>query len=451
MRCRQVVVLVLLSIGLPACGPLAPRTPAKPSLPAEPRFVNAAPEAGVTTVLYCGGTDKDHILESVGSGGAFVDYDEDGRLDLFLVNGWALDEEPARVRIKGRNALYRNVGGGRFQDVTEKSGVGDEGWGCGVCAGDYDNDGHVDLFVTGFGRSRLYRNRGDGTFEQVAKRAGVDAAGWGAGAAFFDADGDGDLDLYLARYIDATLEEVHAARRTSTWREKVKVMAGPFGMRGGKDQFFRNNGDGTFRDATAEAGMTDLAESYGLGVLASDLDNDGDVDVYVANDSNPNFLYRNDGKGHFTEVGSWSGAGLSGEGIAQAGMGVDAADFDGDGLQDIFVTNFARDHATLYKNLGNLLFNDISASLRLKEMTHESLKWGCAFFDFDNDGDLDLVIANGHIYPQVDQAPELKESYRQRPILLRNDAGRLTDVSLAAGPGMQIAASARGLAMELLR
>jgi hypothetical protein len=223
-------------------------------------------------------------------------------------------------------------------------------------------------------------------------------------------------------------------------------MAGPFGFRGGKDRFYRNNGDGTFRDATAEAGMEDIAESYGLGVLASDLDNDGDVDVYIANDSNPNFLYRNNGGGRFSEIGTWSGAGLSAEGIAQAGMGVDAADFDDDGLQEIFVTNFAKDHATLYKNLGGLAFADISADLRLKQLTYETLKWGCSFIDYDLDGDLDLMFANGHIYPQVDHEPKLNESYKQRPTLLRNDGVRLTDISREAGPGMQVAASARALA-----
>jgi hypothetical protein len=449
---RWVVTPFLLTIGLSSCGGSPPQSPVKPRetsglIAANPRFVDVAREAGLTTILHCGGADKDHILESTGTGAAFIDFDEDGRLDVFLVNAWSLDEEPSRVRLKGRNALYRNLGGGQFQDVTERAGVGGDQWGSGVCAGDYDNDGHVDLFVTSFGPSRLYRNRGNGTFEQVADRAGVAEAGWGAGAAFFDADGDGDLDLYMARYIDATMEDVLGARRTSTWRNKVKVMAGPFGMRGGQDRFFRNNGDGTFRDATQEAGMEDVAESYGLGVLASDLDNDGDVDVYVANDSNPKFLYRNEGDGHFTEIGSWSGAGLSGEGVAQAAMGVDAADFDGDGLQEIVVTNFAQDHASLYKNLGNLQFLDISIGLRLKQMTYESLKWGCAFFDYDHDGDVDLVIANGHIYPQVDQASELNESYRQLPTLLRNDGGRLTDMSRAAGPGMQVPASARGLAV----
>ena len=440
---------VVLSVGLTACGgPPAQHSAGPrptPSTPPAPHFVDVAPDAGLTAVLYCGGTDKDHLLESVGTGAAFIDFDEDGRLDIFLVNGWALDEEPSRVRIKGRNVLYRNLGGGRFEDVTRRAGLDDEGWGCGVCAADYDNDGHVDLFVTGFGPARLYRSRGNGTFEQVAERAGVADPGWGAGAAFFDADGDGNLDLYVARYLVATLDEVLEARRTTTWRESVKVMAGPFGFRGGKDRFYHNNGDGTFRDATVEAGMDDIAEAYGLGVLASDLDNDGDVDVYVANDSNPNFLYRNDGHGHFSEIGTWSGAGLSAEGIAQAGMGVDAADFDGDGFQEIFVTNFAKDHATLYKNQGGLMFNDMSAELRLKQLTYETLKWGCSFLDFDLDGDLDLMIANGHIYPQVEHDPKLNETYKQRPTLLRNDGGRLTDISRESGPGMQVAASARGL------
>jgi hypothetical protein len=452
--CLGLALGLLALAGLSGCGAPAessepPAGPARVDFPADPApcFVDVAEQAGLTAVLYCGGTSKDHILESVGSGAAWIDYDRDGWPDIYLVNGWALDEEPSQVRIKGRNVLYRNKGDGTFEDVTDRAGVGDDGWGCGVCAADFDNDGLVDLYVTNFGPNRLYRNKGDGTFEEVGERAGVADPGWGAGAAFFDADGDGDLDLYVANYIDATLEDVLAARRTTVFREKVKVMAGPFGLRGGRDRFFRNKGDGTFEDATDTAGMTDTAESYGLGVLASDLDLDGDVDVYVANDSNPNFLYRNEGNGTFTEIGSWSGAGLSGEGIAQAGMGVDAADLDGDGLPEIFVTNFTSDTATLYRNLGGLFFQDESVSQRLKAMTYHVLKWGCGFLDADCDGDLDIAFVNGHIYPQVDEAPELKETYCQLPIFLRNDRGVLTDVSRQAGPGFQVARSMRGLAV----
>jgi hypothetical protein len=459
MNASRILAALVLAAAFPACG--SPRPPAlvrQPGadsrsaspgtvVPPEPRFVDTAASAGVTTMLYCGGTAKDHILESVGTGCALVDYDRDGHLDLFLVNAWALDEQPSRVRLKGGNALYRNRGDGTFQEVTTQAGVADQSWGCGVSAGDYDNDGHVDLYVTNFGPNRLYRNRGDGTFEQVAERAGVAEPGWGAGSAFFDADGDGDLDLYIANYINCTMDDVLSARRTTVWREKVKVLAGPFGLRGGRDRFFRNNGDGTFRDATDQVGMTDTAESYGLGVLASDLDLDGDIDVFVANDSNPNFLYRNNGDGTFTEIGAWSGAGLNANGVAQAGMGVEAADFDGDGLPDICLTTFAKDSATLYHNEGNLLFRDVSAAIGLRAISYDALKWGCAFFDFDHDTDNDIFIVNGHIYPQVEEAPELKESYRQLQFLLRNDTGRLTDVSRRAGTGLQRAVSARGLAV----
>ena len=459
---RSRCLILAAAVCLAGCDAAASRAPAEPPPPSQvrsesaettlaapdpaPQFVDIAKQAGLTTILYCGGPNKDHLLESVGSGGAFIDYDNDGRLDIYLVNGWELEEEPSRVKTKGRNVLYRNRGDGTFEDVTERAGVGDSGWGVGVCAGDYNNDGHVDLYVTNFGPNVLYRNKGDGTFEDVARSAGVADAGWGEGAAFFDADRDGDLDLYVSNYVEATIEEVLAGRRTTLWRDKVKVMAGPFGLRGGRDTFYRNRGDGTFEDATEAAGMVDTAESYGMGVLASDLDLDGDVDVYVANDSNPNFLYRNDGKGTFTEMGSWSGAGLSAGGVAQAGMGVDGSDFDGDGLPEIFVTNFAQDSATLYRNLGGLLFDDISQSQKLKTYTYESLKWGCGFFDADCDGDLDIVVVNGHIYPQVEDAPELNESYRQSPLFLRNTSGGLEDLSRDAGPGFQIKASARGLA-----
>lgn len=444
------------SAALPPIASTPEATPGNPAAPVVPaaklpdtsaHFVDVAKEAGLSTVLYCGGPSKEHILESVGSGCAWIDFDKDGRLDLFLVNAWTLDESPRKVATKGRNTLYRNLGEGKFADVTEAAGITGEEWGCGVCAADYDNDGNVDLYVTNFGPNRLYRNRGNGTFEDVSDRSGVNTSGWSAGAAFFDADGDGWLDLYVAKYIECTFEDVLNARRTNQWRDTAKVMLGPFGMAGGRDRFFHNNRDGTFSDTTDEVGMTDTAESYGLGVIASDLDGDGDVDVYVGNDSNPNFLYRNDGNGVFTEIGGWSGAGVSADGRPQASMGVDVADLDGDGLPEIVTTNFAQDFTTIYKNEGQLFFTDISAAMRMKDFTYVQVSWGCAFFDYDLDSKLDLLILNGHIYPQVNDYVKLNEAYKQLPTLLHNVDGKFVDVSRQAGPGMQIAESMRGLAV----
>src|SRR5215207_3859340 len=416
---------------------------------ATPQFVDVAKEAGLTTVQWCGGPEKNHLLESAGQGCGFLDFDDDGRLDIVLVNGWRLDGDPDHRKIleKGRLALYRNLGDGKFEDVAAKAGVANEDWSNGVCAGDFDNDGRVDLYVTNFGPNRLYRNRGDGTFEDVAVKAGVAHASWSAGCSFFDADGDGDLDLYVACYVQATMDEVLVARRTTVWQDKLKVMAGPFGLRGARDKFYRNNGDGTFADATKEAGLDDEAEGYGLGVLTSDLDCDGDIDIYVANDSNPNYLWRNNGDGTFTDVGGWSGAGLNADGKAQAGMGVDSADFDGDGIADIYVTNFARDYDTLYRGTGELYFEDVSLALGLKPITYMPLSWGCTFLDFDNDADADIVVASGHIYPQVDQLKDLGETYAQRAQLMENRAGKPVEVTDAAGPGLQIKRSMRGLAV----
>ena len=415
---------------------------------ATPQFVDVAKEAGLTTVTWCGGPEKNHLLESAGQGCAFVDFDDDGRLDIVLINGWRLDADPERRKVleKGRLALYRNLGDGKFEDVAARAGIVNDDWSNGVCAGDFNNDGRVDLYVTNFGPNRLYRNKGDGTFEDVAAKAGVAHAGWSAGCSFFDADRDGDLDLYVACYVVATMDEVLTARRTTVWQDKLKVMAGPFGLRGARDKFFRNNGDGTFTDATKDAGMEDEAEAYGLGVLASDLDRDGDVDLYVANDSNPNYLWRNNGDGTFTDIGGWSGAALNADGKAQAGMGVDSADFDGDGIADIYVTNFARDYDTLYRGMGELYFEDVSLALGLKPITYMPLSWGCTFLDFDNDADADIFVASGHIYPQVDQLPELGETYAQRAQLMENRGGKIVDVTDAAGPGLKIKRSMRGLA-----
>jgi enediyne biosynthesis protein E4 len=410
------------------------------------RFVDVAPEAGVTRVLLAGRPGKDHLLDSAGSGAAFLDYDGDGRLDLYLVNGWRL--EGARVVERGRNALYRGLPDGTFEDVTDRAGVGGEGeWGAGVAVADYDADGRPDLFVTTFGRNILYRNRGDGTFENVAARLGVEAPGWNTGAAFFDADGDGDLDLYVASYIDCTLEDVLQAKPTLDWKGLEKVAAGPFGLTGAPDHFFRSEGGARFVDATAAAGLEDRGLAYGFAVRAADYDDDGDLDLYVANDSDPNYLYRNEGNGTFREVGVWSGCALDTNGAAQASMGIAVGDVTGDGRLDIFVTNFAQDFSTLYRGLGGGLFEDTSEESGVGPITYRPMSWGAAFADFDNDGDLDLVVANGHIYPQIDRHPEIVGTYRQRNLLLENRGGRFYDVTAEAGPGFESEDSSRGLAV----
>lgn len=406
------------------------------------RFVAIGAEAGLDAPTWCGGEEKPHLLESGGTGLALFDYDTDGDLDLYLVNGWRLDGPDVAER--GENRLYRNRGNGIFDDVTDQAGVGDPGWGTGVATGDVDGDGHVDLFVSNFGADVLYRNRGDGTFETQDSAPGID--GWSTGAVLFDPDRDGDLDLYLAAYVDCSLQEVLEAEPALNW-EGMKVMFGPFGLEGKGNRYFENLGDGAFRDTTESAGLQDLGLYYSFAVAAADLDGDLDVDLYVANDSNPNYLYENDGTGRFREVGLWSGAALDAMGNAQAGMGLALADLDADGLVDVFVTNFWKDVSTFYRNLGGLIFEDITTGLGIDRSTYKPLSWGAALFDPDLDGDLDLYVANGHIYPQADRAPKAGTSFKQKNLLLANEAGRFSDASASAGSGLEVAESSRGLAV----
>jgi hypothetical protein len=421
------------------------------------RFVDVAPRLGIDRVLLAGRPAKDHLLDSAGAGVAFLDYDRDGRLDVYVANGWRLDAE--RVVEKGKNALYHQRGDGTFEDVTDRACVGGEGqWGAGVAVADYDNDGWPDIFVTNFGRNVLYRNLGDGRFENVAARAGIEAPGWNTAAAFFDANGDGWLDLYVAQYIDAALDDVLKAKPGLSWRGLEQVAFGPFGLKGAPDHFFRNV-RGRFVDATEEAGMKDLALGFGLAVRAVDVDDDGHPDVYVANDSDPNYLYRNDGTGHFKEVGVTSSTAFDANGAAQASMGIATGDVDGDGTLDVFVTAFSEDFKALYKGLGGGFFSDVSRETGVGAVTRLPLSWGAALADFDNDGDLDLVVANGHIYPQIDRHPELIGTYRQKNLLLENRSVRddappgapaetlFRDASAEAGPGFQILRAHRGLAV----
>ncbi len=405
-------------------------------------FVDIADSAGVRDSTWAGRSEKPHLLESAGSGPALFDYDADGDLDLYVVNGWRL--LGATVVERGRNILYRNDGAGSFVDVSRDAGVDDDGWGSGVAIGDIDGDQDLDLFVANFGPDVLYRNNGDGTFAAVPDAPGID--GWSAAPVFFDSDRDGDVDLYVCAYVDCTLDDVLHAQPSLVWHD-TKVMLGPFGLEGEANRFFENSGDGTFHEATEVAGLTDAGLYYSFAVAAVDLDLDLDLDIYVANDSNPNYIYANDGAGRFEEEGLWSGAALDRKGVAQAGMGLALGDVDGNLLPDVFVSNFANDQCTLYLNLGHLLFEDATKELGLFEVTYAPLSWGTAFADFDLDGDLDLFVANGHIYPQADHTPAAKTSYRQTNLLLEFRDDRFVDVSAAAGSGMAIAASSRGTAV----
>jgi hypothetical protein len=418
------------------------------TVPVEPRpdapfyFVDIAQAAGLRTITWCGRPEKPHLLESGGTGVALFDYDGDGDLDLYLVNGWRL--QGREVVERGRDALYRNRGDGTFEDVTLEAGLGLDAWGCGVAVGDIDGDADPDLYVTNFGPDVLYRNNGDGTFSAVPDSPGID--GWSAPAVFFDADGDGDQDLFVGGYVEATLEEVLRAERTLSWKDR-NVMLGPFGLEGVANRYFENEGQGRFVEATDRAGLTDAGEYFSFAVAALDVDDDNDLDLYVANDSNPNYLYQNDGSGRFQEVGLWSGAAFDVNSAAQAGMGVVPGDFDNDGMIDLFVANFAQDSSTLYVNAGDCLFVDESQPRGLRDPTYGPLSWGGALADFDLDGDLDIFVANGHIYPQADDSPPTGTSFAQPNLLLANHDGHLLDVSRNAGPGLEVVRSSRGSAV----
>jgi hypothetical protein len=427
-------------------------TPAAPgdAGPAPPRFVDVAKESGIDYVNRCGAPpgQKGWLMEGMGAGAAWLDYDGDGKLDLYLVNG-SIGE---RGKHEGQsNRLYRGDGEGRFQEVTDKAGVGDRGWGYGTAVGDVDNDGDPDLFVANYGPDVLYRNNGDGTFTDVSGSSGI-AAGddWSTSAAFFDMDLDGDLDLYVGRYMADGPGNVprraseQADDVTCTYRG-ISVFCGPLGQTAVQDAVYRNAGDGTFKDVTREAGFLLGEARYTLGVVTADYDNDGDQDVYVANDSVRNSLWRNDGKGHFTDVGVTTLVALNADGRAQAGMGTAFGDYDGDGWLDLAVTNFSYDLNTLYRNLAGRFFVDESAIAGMS-VTNMALSWGVGFHDFDLDGALDLFIANGHVYPNID-GYDVGTRFRQRNHLFMNvGKGRFREAGARAGTGLALERSFRGAA-----
>jgi hypothetical protein len=412
------------------------------------QFTDVARQAGLNMKTVFGGEKTNrYLLETTGCGVAFFDYDNDGWLDIFFVNGSRF--EP--VTPAPTNRLFKNNRDGTFTDVTVKAGLVRSGWGQGVCIGDYDNDGNDDLFVTYWGDNALYRNNGDGTFADVSKRAGITTAGgtlprWNTGCAFLDYDRDGWLDLFVANYIDFDRKAAPVPESGTCLYKGLKVACGPPGLPGGKNILFRNNRDGTFRDVSKEAGILKTPGTYGLGVVVGDFDNDGWPDIYVANDSTSSALYRNNHDGTFTDIGIEAGVAYSADGKSQAGMGVSAADYDGDGLLDIVKTNFAGDTSSLYRNTGANVFEDMTFQSGLGRNTR-FLGWGAAFADFDNDGRPDILLANGHVYPEVGESGT-EAGYRQRKVLYRNlGEGRFEDVSLTSGPGITAVAAARGLAL----
>ncbi|PYR95482.1 MAG: hypothetical protein DMF84_00885 [Acidobacteria bacterium] len=409
-------------------------------------FINVAREAGLNApIVFGGATSNKYLLETTGTGVAFIDYDKDGLLDLFFVNGSTLEGFPA-----GRaptNHLYRNKGDGTFDDVTVKAGLAESGWGQGVCVGDVDNDGRDDLFVTYWGQNHLYRNTAVGRFEDVTRAAGLQQSRmrWNTGCAFLDYDRDGRLDLLVANYIDLDLATAPTPESGLCRYKGLQVACGPPGLTGGKNILYHNRGDGTFEDVSEKSGITRASGTYGLGVSTFDFDNDGWVDVYVANDSNPSAVYRNNRDGTFTDVGVKAGCAYSQDGKPQAGMGVAIGDYDRNGTMDIFKTNFAGDTSTLYANSGEGLCDDRTFAAGIG-MNTRWLGWGTAFVDLDNDGWLDLFLTNGHVYPEVRQL-KTEAGYAQRKVVYRNlGNGRFADVSEQLGAPVTTPKAGRGAA-----
>ena len=399
-------------------------------------------QSGVAFKHTDGGSGRRYIMETVSAGLALFDYDRDGDIDIYFVNGAPL--EGTKVDLPPRNALYRNDGNFRFTDVTKEAGVGDPGYGLGIAVGDYDNDGDPDIYLNNYGPNVMYNNNGDGTFADLTQRTGT-AGGpslLGAGACFLDADKDGDLDLYVSSYLDFAYEtHVH-----NVWMG-FHVYPGPEHYEPTPDAFYSNNGDGTFTDASAESGVASH-RGRGMGVICADYDNDGDTDIFVANDSTANFLFENDGTGKFEEVGLLSGVAYDLYGKEQGSMSVDCADYDNDGLLDFYQTSYQRQMNLLYKNLGEGLFDDVTLTTNAGVGSLQHVTWGAGFADFDNDGDRDVFVACGHLYDNVELFCDTT-SFRVRNLLLMNAGeGKFVDVSSLSGDGMAPKFSSRGAAFD---
>jgi ASPIC and UnbV./FG-GAP repeat. len=410
------------------------------------KFVDVAAVSGLTGKNVYGGLHrKDYILETTGNGVAIFDYDGDGNDDIFLANGTTLAGKESEG---GHLQLYHNDGKGRFTEVAAAAGLTQVGWAQGVCAGDYDNDGHTDLLVTYFGHNVLYRNRGDGTFEDATAKAGLPVTGtrYGSGCAFLDYDRDGSLDLFIANYVDLNLADTPRPGQNGFCEWKgLAVMCGPRGLPLSRNILYHNNGKGVFTDMSERAGILKPGGRYSLGVAAADFDNDGWPDIYVACDMTPSLLFHNRHDGTFEERGVEAGVAYNFDGRLQAGMGVAVGDYDGDGRLDIAKTNFSGDLTSLFHNDDGKFFTDVSREAGLG--ARQLLGWGIAFVDVDDDGWKDLVIANGHVYPEV-EGTKLGDTYLQPTVLYRNlGGGKFADVTTISGPALQPPRPARGLAV----
>src|SRR5580700_9171617 len=438
------MLLAQSSLTTPPVSSTVPKTQNASERPV-PQFEDVAQKAGLT-VPHISSPDKKYIVESMSGGVGLIDCDNDGKLDIITVNGSTVERyrhggDPM-ITLYHQDADSKNSDSKNnelhFTDITESAGLTHKGWGMGVAVADYDNDGLQDIYVTGYGGNALYHNLGNCKFEDVTEKAGVGAGGFSTGAAWADYDRDGRVDLFVSRYVHVDIDNLPQFGNDPRFcRFKgVLVQCGPWGMPGESDLLFHNKGDGTFEEVSKKAGVDDPHHYYGLGATWGDYDNDGWPDLYVANDAGPNFLYRNKHDGTFEEVGLLDGVALSGDGMEQGSMGVDWGDYLHEGRLSMIVTNFFEQGSTLYHNLGKDNFADVTVRSGLMKPTYPLVSWGTAFFDMDNDGWLDLFIANGHVYPQVDTIPG-GTPYRQPMLLFRNHRdGTFEDVSqaLAAMP-----------------
>lgn len=411
----------------------------------DPHYVDIAESAGlVQEVTYGSPQASTYIIETTGTGAAIFDFDRDGDNDIFIVNGTTMELEAAHE--SPLSALYVNDGSGKFRPASDDIGLDATGWGQAACVGDIDNDGWDDLLVTYFGSNALYRNR-EGRFEdssaELDQRSGQRR--WGSGCAFLDFDRDGLLDLFVSNYVDFDPENTPKPGEDGACEWKgIPVMCGPRGLPRAYNALYRNTGDGTFKDVSAGSGILKPGGRYGLGVVAADFDSDGDTDIYVACDMTPSLLYSNNGDGTFTEIGEETGVAYSADGQFQAGMGVAVADYDGNGFLDIAKTNFSGDLPSLYNNEDGQFYEDVAFDAGLG--ARQLLGWGALFLDADEDGWPDLLLANGHVYPEVDGAP-VGETYQQPTVLYRNlGNGAFRDITDFAGPALEVSRPARGMA-----